>query len=185
MSTELQLPETVRAVLAISADNSIGQGLDVPRWNSDEDWENFNRQRVWSDAIVMGRKTFEVNHFRRTIDPDKPRIVMTTHPDDYAQLAEEGLEFTDETPEEILDNLVRRGKKHVMIAGGVTVYCAFLKANLVDELYVTEEPVEIGGVAKMPDDFTKPFGDWIRSQRLNETGTVLKQYKRSKRLPQP
>ena len=181
MATELLRPETVMLVVAVSKNGYIDQ-IPGSGWNSDEDWTHFQSMRDGADAIVMGRKTFEVNHARRIIDPNKPRIVMTGHPDDYAQEATEGLEFTTQTPEEILDNLAKLGKKHVMIAGGVAVYSAFLEANLVDEMYITEEPHNISGVAKMPDDFAKPFGHWIRSQRLNDQGTVLRQYKRSRRL---
>ncbi len=178
MSTELLRPETVRLVVAMSSDGCIDQ-TSTTTWNSAEDWAHFLQMRDWADAIVMGRTTFEANHGKRTIDPEKPRLVLTRQPLNYASQSKPGLEFTSDTPAQILDNLARRGKNRVMIAGGVTVYCAFLDAGLIDEMYVTKEPQRINGSAKMPEDFTDGF-TWLGHHQLNDQGTQLHRYVKTK-----
>ena len=178
MASELQKPEIVRLVVGMSSDGYIDQTA-TSNWNSPEDWKHFLEMRDWADSIVMGRKTYEVNQGKRTIDPDKPRIVMTHQPEEFAHEAQPGLEFSGGTPAQILDELMKRGKNRTMIAGGVAVYSAFLDAGLIDEMFITKEPIRLKGSIKMPDDLTDGFS-WLGHHQLNSTGTQLHKYVKTK-----
>jgi len=50
------------------------------------------------------------------------------------------LTFTKDTPRKILKNLEAQGHKTAIISGGSEIYTMFLKANLVDEMYLTITP---------------------------------------------
>lgn len=95
------------------------------------------------DALVMGRKTFET--VKEVIVASRSerflRKILTRHPDRFATLERPGLvEFANATPEAIAAELAARGRKRCALLGGGEIYASFLKAGLVDELWVTVEP---------------------------------------------
>jgi dihydrofolate reductase len=122
----------------------------------------------------MGRKTYEAAKVVPT--PDTVRVVMTKHPDRYSDSAVDGqLEFTDESPTEIL----ARYQNHptCLLLGGGEVYRRFLQDNLVDEIYLTVEPVRFESgtplfTEKTLDEFLNSFGK-ITVTDLNSSGTKL------------
>lgn len=96
------------------------------------------------DAIVMGRKTFEiVLAFGAWPFGEKPVIVLSSNPSEI--LAPEGAvcEAMNGTPHEIVARLAERGLKHLYIDGGVTVQ-GFLEAGLIQRLIITRIPVLLG-----------------------------------------
>ena len=80
----------------------------------------------------------------------------------------EGVEFTSESPRDLVARLERDGHKTLALAGGGTIYAQFLKEGLVDELFLTIEPVLFGNGVPLCDGIerinlrlveTKPMGD--------------------------
>jgi len=65
--------------------------------------------------------------------------------------------FTDKSPKNILMMLTAKGFKKVLIAGGGKLNSAFMKARLVDEMYLDIEPALLGkGIKLFADsDFEK------------------------------
>ena len=139
-------------IAAISADGKIAEQIDQNStdWTSKEDLKFFVKKTKELGAVIMGRKTFETIgkalKGRRT-------IVLTRNPKALPTLPEGGrggegaqtsLEYTDKTPKAILTDLEESGQKGVVIAGGASIYTMFLKEGLVDELYLTVEPVIFG-----------------------------------------
>jgi hypothetical protein len=59
------------------------------------------------------------------------------------------------TPAEVIKLLESRGVKQVAICGGARVYREFLVAGLVDEMYVTIEPVFLGEGIKLFGEFRR------------------------------
>lgn len=89
------------------------------RWASAEDLAQFNAKVEKSDAVVMGRKTFDTIWDVLYIKPKLLRIIMTKSLGEYTRMHAAGiLEFTDTKPVDILSDLQERGFKSVLIAGG-------------------------------------------------------------------
>jgi len=96
------------------------------------------------DAIVMGRKTFEiVLAFGAWPFGEKPVIVLSSNPSEI--IAPDGAvcEAMSGTPQEIVTRLAERGMKHLYIDGGVTIQ-GFLEAGLIQRLTITRIPVLLG-----------------------------------------
>jgi dihydrofolate reductase len=115
----------------------------------------------------MGRKTFA------TIGkPLKNRlnVIMTSTPG----VDEPGLlEYTLATPAEILASLDARGYKEAAICGGSSVYSQFLKEGLVDEVYLTVEPVLFGSGVPLASDFSRINMKLIDTERLGDQAVLL------------
>lgn len=131
-------------VAALSLDGRIAQRPDQSPlgWVSAEDRAWFREISQKVGVLVMGRKTFETIGRPLT---GRRLIVFTTRPQDYLQKSLlEGVEFTKLSPEKLLKKLTREDVKEVLLAGGSELYSQFLKKGLVDELWLTLEPLIFG-----------------------------------------
>lgn len=100
------------------------------------------------DVVVMGRKTFEVVlTFGKWPYGNKPVVVLSSHPLDFASIEGAVVEQMAGEPAEIATELKARGFKHAYVDGGVTIQ-RLLAAGLIDRLIITRVPVLIGeGIA--------------------------------------
>ena len=97
------------------------------------------------DAVVMGRITFEtLVGFGSGWHYPKPGIVLSSTLTAVPQGFDDHVELASGTPNEIVELAQDRGFKNLYIDGGKTIQ-NFLRANLIDELIVTEIPVLLGG----------------------------------------
>lgn len=129
-------------IAAMTADGFIGldsnhRSLD---WRSKADAKFFIERTKEAGVLVMGSATYNTFKIRRT-PPGRRLIVMSSRPD---SIAGEGVEATNEGPAALIERLEREGAHEVAISGGATIYKLFLDNNLVDELYLTIEPVLFG-----------------------------------------
>ncbi|HHV02157.1 MAG TPA: dihydrofolate reductase [Defluviitoga tunisiensis] len=114
-------------------------------WSSPEDKEHFSNLTKEIGIVIMGRKTFD-----EIGKPLKNRlnIVLTGEPEKFEKLEKKytgSLYFTDEKPESLLNRLENEGYQTVALIGGPTINALFLEKDLIDEIYLTIEPVIIEG----------------------------------------
>jgi dihydrofolate reductase len=116
------------------------------------------------DAIVMGRKTFEiVLAFDAWPYGPKPVVVLSSTPSKLKAPADVACEFMSGSPPEIVARLTRRGMKHLYIDGGVTIQ-RFLQAGLIQRLIITRIPVLLGSGIPL-------FGPLAHDIRLEHVAT--------------
>jgi dihydrofolate reductase len=124
-------------IAAVSADGFIARAHnELADWTSKEDKKVFVELTKRAGVIVMGSTTF------RTIGralPGRRNIVYTRGTIDV-----EGIETTQETPQELIKRLESEGHTEVAVCGGSAIYDMFLQAGVVDELYLTVEPFLFG-----------------------------------------
>ncbi len=116
-------------------------------FTSPEDKAHFRAALAEFDACLFGAETYRVSRtFIRAQFPGNPlRIVLTRSPARFAAEAVlGGLEFTSAPPTEIVDDLRRRGRTRCALLGGSQVHSLFIEAGLVDELWLTVEPLLFG-----------------------------------------
>jgi dihydrofolate reductase len=103
---------------------------------------------------------------------------MTKNPKKYARSTMSGrLEFTSETPLELIRSLTDSGHRQVLLVGGTKLATAFLKLNLVHELWITIEPRLFGqGKPLVLEEKMDIRLRLIDAQQLNESGTMLLRY---------
>lgn len=129
----------VLLLAAITVDGKIARTAhELTDWSSREDKRLFARTSREAGVIILGRHTYETLPAPL---PGRLHVVLTTHPD---QPAPPNVELTSDAPERILAGLAARGYTIAVLAGGARTYRTFLDAHLVDELWLTVEPLAFG-----------------------------------------
>jgi dihydrofolate reductase len=124
---------------ALTADGLIGRdATHLADWTSSEDKKLFVKLTKKAGVIVMGSKTYGT--IGRVL-PGRRMVVYTRQPDD---LSTDGVETTSEPPRELIKRLESEGAKGIAVCGGASIYDLFMEAGVVDELYLTIEPLLFG-----------------------------------------
>lgn len=162
----------VLLLAALTVDGKIARSAhELSDWTSREDKRLFVRTSKEAGVLVMGRATYETLPAPL---PGRLHVVLTRHPEDCAPA--EGVEFTAETPERVLADLAARGYTTVVLSGGAQTYHAFLGAGLVDELWLTIEPLAFGrGVSLFGDEPLNNVAlDLLECERLGDHAVHLR-----------
>lgn len=126
-------------IAAITADGFIAKDSHHPaNWTSAADKQIFVKLTKQLGVMVMGSNTF------RTIGralPGRKTIVYTT---DAELAARDDIEVTTESPAALIGRLRESGANGIAVCGGASIYSQFMQAGVVDELYLTVEPVLFG-----------------------------------------
>jgi dihydrofolate reductase len=127
------------------------------------------------DVAIMGRKTLEGNTkmhggsynsgglesyvFSRTLKPGK----------------RDGYEVVKGSPASLLRRIRRREGKHIYLAGGGELARTFLRADLVDELFIGIVPILLGkGILGVPGGFPQRDFSLTECKAISNGGIVLK-----------
>ena len=131
----------------------VGTSVDgfIARLNGDFDFldagggepHGYEEFMATVDALVIGRKTFEiVRRFPTWPYGEKPVVVLSTRAL-AAGPAGAIVERMSGPPARILSRLAARGIRHVYVDGGITIQ-RFLRAGLIQRVIITRVPVLIG-----------------------------------------
>ena len=156
---------------ALTVDGKIARSAhELSDWSSREDKRLFMRTSKEAGVIVMGRATYETLPAPLA---GRLHVVLTRQPANRAAPA--GVEFTDDPPARVLAQLAGRGYTTVVLGGGAQTYRAFLDAGLVDELWLTVEPLAFGrGIALFGDDPLDLRLDLVECRQLGEQSVHLR-----------
>ncbi|MFO7881629.1 MAG: dihydrofolate reductase family protein [Kosmotogaceae bacterium] len=116
-------------------------------WSSKHDKEFFKNLTQRAGVVIFGRKTF--SNIGKPL-PGRLNIIMTRNPDKYNS-ENKKLFFTDKNPNNLLLYLERKKYEHVVIGGGRSIYTLFLNQRLVNDLYITFEPILLSEGIRMTD----------------------------------
>lgn len=128
--------------LAASANGMISNSKNVPDWLSPEYGQGFSAISQRTQAVIMGKTTYNV------LSPDylplkEGSLVVLTH-DTKATPSQSNVWFTSDSPEKIIAQLATNGHTEAVIIGGTQTVNTFVKAGLVDEIILVVEPVLFG-----------------------------------------
>ncbi len=174
------IPSKVTLVMVSSADGHITKHDDgrVYLWASPEDQAHFVALKDRADVIIMGSRTYLAAADVIQLQPSTLRVVMTQRPAEWqAKMVPGQLEFSDETPSELLRRLTEAGYTQILLVGGSVLNSAFLAAGLVDDLYLTVEPKVFGTgkhLASLPHQVQLEL---LETQQLNDQGTLVLHYR--------
>lgn len=132
------------------------------------------------DSSIAGRRTFEAGResILKAREGSRLQMVLTRTPERFAQEArEEHLEFRNADLVAVSRELARRGRSRCALVGGTGLYTEACAQNLMDELWVTIEPVVFGEGARMFEGMVDFRFELASSHRLGE-GTLLIKYRR-------
>jgi dihydrofolate reductase len=156
---------------AVSIDGRISiSKRSMPDWTSEEDWRFFQGELSKTDAVIVGRNTYAAAAPRLR---KRNAFVLSNR---LSKAVRRG-SVTFINPSKIdLDELFI-GYKRVAVLGGANVYSDMLKRGLLDELYVTIEPLIFGRGQSLFVEGEAPFQLELKSaKRLNKRGSLLLHY---------
>ncbi len=160
-------------IVAQTADGFIAKSSShEATWTSKEDKKRFVEITKRAGVMVMGLNTF--NTFP---SPLKDRLHIVYSPDEEASKnnIEGVVEYTKDSPEDLIKKLETRGFTEVAICGGTTIYTMFMKSGLVDTLYLTIEPKLFGkGMGIFNEDLDVNLK--LVESSVTENGVVLAEY---------
>jgi dihydrofolate reductase len=157
-------------IAALTADGFIGRDSGhLADWTGKEDKKIFGELTKEAGVIVMGSRTHAT--IGRAL-PERRNIVYTSQPE---KIIAEGVETTNEAPADLIKRLDDEGSKALAVCGGATVYDMFMRAGVVDELYLTYVPVLFGkGVPLFSGELEQQL-ELKEETRLSD-GSVLVHY---------
>jgi dihydrofolate reductase len=132
------------------------------------------------DTVIMGRKTLDAA--LKMGSGSFAGSPMTTYVFSRSQPPGErdGLTFVKQSPATFVRQLRKRPGKHIWLMGGGELAHAFLKVDLVDELYLGVVPVLLGeGIPLFPSGF--PQRDFVLVENKTfSKGMIALKYKRAR-----
>jgi dihydrofolate reductase len=155
-------------IAALSADGYIARDEKHGSlgWTGKEDKRRFVELTKRAGVVVMGSTTYAT--LQR---PLKERVNIVYSKSKIF----EGAETTQKSPAELVAELEARGFKEVAICGGSHIYNLFMKAKVVDKLYLTIEPIVFGaGIRLFSEDML--FHLKLETCGQTEGGALLLEY---------
>lgn len=128
-------------ISVVSLDGKIAkQQKDPIDWASKEDRRFFVQETKKAGVVLMGKNTFEMIG---KILPGRLNIVFTSQTLNLKPRPGI-LEYTNQTPEQVIKNLTKKGFKKAMLIGGSRLNASFLEKGLIDEIWLTLEGLIFG-----------------------------------------
>lgn len=160
----------VLLLAATSTDGFIAQaeGQSSFDWTSKEDKAFFVAKTKEIGTVIMGRKTFET--FGKPLKGRRLIVMTRSRISPPSQV-----EFTSESPRDLLARLEREGVTGVVIAGGAEIYARFLNDGLVNDVLLTVEPVTFGSGTLLAPGFDLTRLELVSEEPLGPA--TLKRYK--------
>jgi dihydrofolate reductase len=171
-------------VMVTTLDGKITKGDDphIHQWTSKEDQEYFSSLIKSNNLLVFGSQTYEAAKNRMHLSQGKLRVVLTRNPEKYKRDSVPGqLEFSNESPRQLVARLRKKGYKTLLLLGGGVVNALFLRAGLVDELHLTLEPKIFGRGKALVNEEVNVSLKLTSVKKLNSQGTLLLKYRVLKR----
>jgi dihydrofolate reductase len=110
-------------------------------WSSKEDKRIFMQTSKEAGVLIIGHNTYKT---LRAPLPGRLHVVLTTNTADKTPLPGV-VEFTSATPPDIVADLAQRGYTRAVLGGGGRTNSLFLQDDLIDEIWLTVEPLIFGG----------------------------------------
>lgn len=166
-------------VVVSSLDGKITKGTLPPQaWASLEDQDFFFTVFKTNNLFLMGSKTYLSAQKTIKPNPKKLKIVLTRNPKNFSKFhIPNRLEFSNEPIKTLVKRLEDQGFKQLILLGGASVYTEFFKAKLINELWLTLEPLVFGQGKNLLNQRLDVKLNLKSLEELNDQGTLLLKYK--------
>lgn len=169
---------SVAVVMSLDGKITRHNETNIKVWAAPEEQQRFRSLLQSHDSEVLGSGTYDTIRGAFKLEGNRLRVVLTKRVDNYAKDALAGiLEFSSETPNELLIRLESQGHKKLIVVGGPRMIGEFLKLGVVNKFYVTLEPRLFGQGKPLISDvaFDKQL-HLTNCEKLNPFGTLLLTY---------
>ena len=157
--------------MAVSVDGFIANKNDETPW-SDAEWQEFNKKAAEIGNVLIGRKTYELMRDDGSLGelPCKTIFVLSKKLNE----ASDKRVIIIKSPTQALKEAHKLGYSHLMVAGGSKTNSAFLKAGLVEELFLDVEPILLGSGIPLAINFDTQLNlELINTKRYGKSGIQL------------
>ncbi|WP_285055605.1 dihydrofolate reductase family protein [Pedobacter ginsengisoli] len=159
--------------LASSANGLISNSRNVPDWLSPEYGQGFMDISQRTQAVIMGKTTYNILAPDYLPLKEGGSLVVLTH-DTQTLPAQSNILFTDDSPKEIIEQLTAKGHTEAVIIGGTETISAFVKAGLVNEIIFVMEPVLFGSGLPLLKDIESEYQlSLLEVNKLNDNTVQL------------
>jgi dihydrofolate reductase len=132
------------------------------------------------DTALMGRKTYDVALKMGGGFGGSSNMVSYVFSRTLPAGERDGVIFTSDSPASVVGRLRKRSGKHIWMMGGGELVRDFLKADLVDELYIGVVPVLLGeGIPLFPSGFPQRNFALVKNETFSK-GLIALTYKRAR-----
>ena len=129
------------AIAAITMDGRIARhSKEHVDWTSPEDKEHLRGKMRECDVIVLGNNTYQTS---KEFLLKYSKVVFTKSVSGIKKESD-SLTFINANDADVSEFFEKSGYKNVCVLGGSQVYSYFLKAGLIDEIWLTIEPKIFG-----------------------------------------
>lgn len=167
----------ITLVAAVSIDGKIARDAKhFPDWTSPEDKKHLHDIEDRSDVMIVGRTTFETA--RKPLS--KRNCIVFTRSVEKAEKKNSLCTFLNPGAVDMIAFCEEHGYTKICLLGGAQTYNYFLERDLIDEIYLTIEPVILGEGLNLFSQAQEPAKQFtlVSTEKLNSTGTILLHYKK-------
>lgn len=158
-------------IAAITLDGKIGRNeKHFSDWTSKEDKKFMRALLDTCDAIIVGNSTYKT-----AIKPlSKRNCIVLTRTVKSILKKRDNLVYVNPKGINLKKYIADSGHKSIAVLGGAQTYSYCLKNRMLDELYLTIEPVVFGpGIPLFAEKIGSKKVTVVSVKKLNRTGTVL------------
>lgn len=163
--------------MAISLDGKTAGEDGDTSWVTDEDVKPMDELMVGCGVMIMGSKTYD--SFGDELPNEQALQVVMTKRQDLLDKEQNNVIFTNESPQEVLAMLDKKGFERVMLAGGEELNSSFLKDGLLDEVWVIQKPLILGTGKSLFEVNTKIEMELVEEEKLSGNRRLLKYAKKN------
>ena len=158
------------AMAAITIDGKIARHeRHATDWTSPEDKRILQEQLDSADVVVVGHHTFRVAEKQLS----KRNCIVLTRRIRKPREMDPKLTYINTNVTGLESYVERQGYRRVAVLGGAQVYSYCLEQGLIDEFYMTVEPLAFGEGVSLLSQQTKARFTLRSVQRLNKEGSIL------------
>jgi dihydrofolate reductase len=165
-------------IAAITIDGKIAKNKShMSDWTSKEDKVFMRALLDRSDVVIVGNNTYKT-----AIKPLSRRNCLVLSRSEHRKVgASENLNYVNPDKTDVKKYIRDRKYKTVAILGGAQTYTHCLEHNMLDELYLTVEPLAFGegiNLFAKGQNLEQRF-KLLSIKKLNRQGSLLLRYKKS------
>lgn len=163
-------------IAVVSKDGFLTKGKDPnpSSWTSPEDMQFYRAMLQKFNLYLLGATTYTLA--KNSLPKHAHKIVMSHKFDN--DRADQKIDYTHNSFSDIIN---KYGSEYssMLVLGGGSIYHQMIKEKLIDEAYISVEPVDnYNGVKLVENDrFFEDSGFVLTEEKpLNNSGTILKHY---------
>jgi len=159
---------------AVSIDGKINKNnKHSSNWTSTEDKDHLHKILDQCDLVLVGNRTYQLAKQALALR----NCLVFSH---ATKKSKANCTYINPQKTDIKKFIAQNKYKKIAILGGTAIYDFTMAHNMLDEIYLTIEPIIFGSGLSIFDTFVKKINAFqlVSSKKLNPRGSILLHYKK-------